>query len=153
MPPDLPSVLGYMCLCTCTQSFVPPPLFHKYSFCPPLDQFLSEGLTRHHVTCISPPNYCWDKLVCDKVLTNSQLYCVNRHNRQIRLCQHDRKQLKRIVLAKGTEYSMTCAGGVREYGILHDTASGRSLPPSLQTASCFHQTPQFQAQWYICIIY
>ena len=39
--PRLPLV--YICLYTYTQGFAPP-LFLKYSFCPPLDQFLNEPL-------------------------------------------------------------------------------------------------------------
>ena len=41
-------------LCTCTQGFAPP-LFHKYSFRPPLDQFLNEGLVcAGHETSVGP---------------------------------------------------------------------------------------------------
>lgn len=89
--------------------------------------------TWHHVTpYFSTKLLPWDKLECDKVLTNSQPYCLNCHNRQIRLCQHDCKQQQIIVPAKGIEYSTTCAVGVQDYGILYDTACG----PFLQTASC-----------------
>ena len=84
--------------------------------------------TWHHVTCISPPNYCWDKLECDKVLTNSQLYCLNCHNRQIRLCQHDCKTTAANNCASNRNrilYDMR-SGGTR----LQNTLWHWSLPPN-----------------------
>ena len=54
IPPDPPSVHVLMHMCTGLR----PPLFHNYSFRPPLDQFLNEGLVSRRlgqITVVTHP--------------------------------------------------------------------------------------------------